>query len=138
VIQSALPLLERRATPEEPARVVNIGSVDGHATGPFDNYAYGASKAGLQHLTRVLALRLADRSITVNCIAPGPIPTKMTEALFEHSEADLVDATPLHRLPTAADVGAAVVYLAAAATASVTGCVIPIDGGLSINTWGRY
>ena len=137
VIQSMLTLLERRATPEAPARVVNIGSIEGHSAGPYENYAYGASKAALHHLTTVLARRLAPRSITVNCVAPGPIPTHMTSALFERAEAEIVAATPLRRLPSAADVGAAVVYLVGGAGVSVTGCVIPVDGGLSINTWGR-
>ena len=137
VVQSVLTLLERRAKPDDPARVVNIGSVDGHSVGPYDNFAYSASKAALHQMTRVLARRLADRSITVNCVAPGPIRTNMTAALFEQGEADLVASTPLRRVPNAADVGAAVVYLVAPSGASVTGCVIPVDGGLSINTWGR-
>jgi NAD(P)-dependent dehydrogenase (short-subunit alcohol dehydrogenase family) len=137
VVQSMLALLERRATPDDPARVVNIGSIEGHAAGPYDNYAYGASKAALHHLTRVLARRLAARSITVNCVSPGPIRTQMTAALFEQEEPAIVAATPLRRLPVAADVGAAVVYLTAASGASVTGCVIPVDGGLAINSWGR-
>jgi NAD(P)-dependent dehydrogenase (short-subunit alcohol dehydrogenase family) len=137
VIQSMLTLLERKATPGDPARVVNIGSIDGHSAGPYDNFAYGASKAALHHLTTVLARRLAPRSITVNCVAPGPIRTDMTAALLDREETDIVARTPLRRLPSATEVGAAVVYLVGAAGASVTGCVIPVDGGLSINTWGR-
>ena len=62
----------------------------------------------------------------------------MTAALLERgTKTAIVAATPLRRLPDAADVGAAVVYLAAPAASSVTGCVIPVDGGLAINTWGR-
>jgi NAD(P)-dependent dehydrogenase (short-subunit alcohol dehydrogenase family) len=137
VIQSMLGLLERGATPDDPARVVNIGSVEGHAAGRYDNFSYGASKAALHHLTRVLAHRLAPRSITVNCVAPGPIRTHMTAAVLDRDETAIVAATPLRRLPDPADVGAAVVYLAAPAAAAVTGCVIPVDGGLAINTWGR-
>jgi NAD(P)-dependent dehydrogenase (short-subunit alcohol dehydrogenase family) len=139
VVQSMLTLLERNATPDDPARVVNIGSIDGHAVGFYDNYAYSASKAALHHLTMVLARRLAPRSITVNCVAPGPIRTDMTATLFDDAGAEkgLASATPMRRMPSAEDVGAAVVYLVSPATASVTGCVIPVDGGLSINTWGR-
>ena len=70
-------------------------------------------------------------------MAPGPIRTHMTAALLERDETAIVAATPLRRLPDAADVGAAVVYLAAPAASAVTGCVIPVDGGLAINTWGR-
>jgi NAD(P)-dependent dehydrogenase (short-subunit alcohol dehydrogenase family) len=137
VIQSVLRLLERNATREDPARIINIGSIEGHSVGPYDNYAYGASKAALHHLTMVLARRLAPKSITVNCVAPGPIRTHMTAALLDRSEADIVAAAPLKRLASADAVGHAVVYLAAGASSSVTGCVIPVDGGLAINTWGQ-
>ena len=73
VIQGVLRLLERNAKREDPARIINVGSIEGHSAGPYDNYAYGASKAALHHLTMVLARRLAPKSITVNCVAPGPI-----------------------------------------------------------------
>jgi NAD(P)-dependent dehydrogenase (short-subunit alcohol dehydrogenase family) len=137
VIQQMLALLELRATPENPSRVINIGSIDGHAAGPYDNYAYAASKAALHHMTRVLARRLGPRSITVNCVAPGPIRTAMTAALLDRAEEDIVSAAPLPWLPSASEVGATVVYLAARASASVTGCVVPVDSGLAINTWGK-
>jgi NAD(P)-dependent dehydrogenase (short-subunit alcohol dehydrogenase family) len=136
VVQQLLPLLEAASTPENPARIVNIGSIDGHSAGSYDNYAYGASKGALHHLTGILARRLGSRAITVNCIAPGPVRTDMTEALFDNAEADIVSATPLRRLAGPDDVAGALIFLTARAGASITGCVIPVDGGLAINTWG--
>jgi NAD(P)-dependent dehydrogenase (short-subunit alcohol dehydrogenase family) len=136
VVQSLLPLLEAAATIESPARIVNIGSIDGIAAGPFDNYAYGASKGALHHLTAILARKLGERAITVNCIAPGPIRTKMTQALLDTQQEAIEAATPLRRLAGPDDVAGALIFLTARAGASITGSVIPVDGGLAINTWG--
>ena len=88
LVQATLGLLEAGARPGDPARVVNMGSVDGDAIGGFDNYAYPPSKAALHHLTRMLALLLAPRNITVNAIAAGPIQTKMTAVLLGAEPAD--------------------------------------------------
>jgi NAD(P)-dependent dehydrogenase (short-subunit alcohol dehydrogenase family) len=137
LVQQTVALLEAAARPGDPARVVNIGSVDGNAVGTFDNYAYSAAKAGIHHLTRVLARRLGGRGITVNCIAPGPIRTKMTAELLAGAEARLLAATPLGRLTDADDVAAALVYLTARSGAYVTGTVMPVDGGATIPTWGE-
>jgi NAD(P)-dependent dehydrogenase (short-subunit alcohol dehydrogenase family) len=137
LVQQTVDLLEAAARPGDPARIVNIGSVDGHAVGTFDNFAYAAAKAGVHHLTRVLARRLGSRGITVNCIAPGPIRTKMTAQLLAEAEPRLVAATPLHRLAEADDVAGALVYLTARSGAFVTGSVIPVDGGATIATWGE-
>jgi NAD(P)-dependent dehydrogenase (short-subunit alcohol dehydrogenase family) len=135
VVQAALPLLEAGADRNAPARVVNIGSIDGHAVGSFDNYAYSASKAAIHHLTRVLAFRLGPRRITVNCIAPGPIRTDMTARLIDGAAADLHAANPLGRLCEPDDVAGALVYLTARAGAYVTGAVIPVDGGFAASPW---
>ena len=136
LVQATVGLLEAAARPQDPARVVNIGSIDGHAVGRFDNFAYAAAKAGLHQLTRVLAQRLGDRGITVNCIAPGPIRTKMTAQLLDEGEAPLLAATPLGRLAQADDIAGALVYLTARSGAFVTGAVLPVDGGAAIPGWG--
>lgn len=137
LVQSTVHLLEAAARPGDPARVVNIGSCDGHAVGTFDNFAYSAAKAAIHHLTRVLARRLGGRGIAVNCIAPGPIRTKMTAELLAEAEPRLVAATPLGRLADADDVAGALVYLTARSGAYVTGSIIPVDGGATIATWGE-
>src|SRR5437764_3667425 len=67
-----LPLLEAAATADDPARVISVGSIDGLRVPPFPTYAYSASKAGLHHMTRVLARELGPRHVTVNAVAPGP------------------------------------------------------------------
>ena len=78
--QQLLPLLRAAATHEDPARVINIGSVDGIKTPIFDNFSYGPSKAAVHHLTRVLAAHLVKENIIVNAIAPGPFPSWMLSA----------------------------------------------------------
>jgi len=135
MVQALLPLLERAATPGRPARVVNLGSVDGHAVGTFDNFAYAAAKAGLHQLTRVLAQRLGPRGVTVNAIAPGPLHTKMTDGLLQATGDAVPRANPLGRLAGPADVGGALVFLAADAGSYVNGVVLPVDGGFSLGSW---
>jgi len=78
--QKLLPLLRKSATPDDPARVINVGSVDGLKTPIFDNFSYGPSKAAVHHLTRVMAAHLVKENIIVNAIAPGPFPTWMLSA----------------------------------------------------------
>jgi len=135
LVQHLLPALEAAGRPDDPSRVVNIGSVDGLSVGPFENFAYGASKAGLHHLTRVLAHHLAGRRIAVNCVVPGPIRTTMTDDLLGPVADDLVAANPLRRLGQPEDVAGVVAFLASPAAAYVNGAVIPVDGGYSSRPW---
>jgi len=135
MVQALLPLLEQAATVDRPARVVNLGSVDGHAVGAFDNFAYAAAKAGLHQLTRVLAQRLGPRGVTVNAIAPGPLHTKMTDGLLRATGDAVPRSNPLGRLAGAADVGGALVFLTADAGSYVNGAVLPVDGGFSLGSW---
>jgi len=74
------PMLERAASAEDPARVINIGSVDGLSVPVMDTWAYAASKAAVHHLTRMLARKLAPKQITVNAVAPGPFQSRMMRA----------------------------------------------------------
>ena len=126
-----LPLLEAGGTPDDPARVINIGSIDGLRVPPFPTYAYSASKAGLHHLTRVLARELGPRRITVNAVAPGPFESKMMAATLETFGDAIADAAPLKRIGRPDDMAGVAIYLASRAGAYVTGAVIPVDGGIA-------
>jgi NAD(P)-dependent dehydrogenase (short-subunit alcohol dehydrogenase family) len=125
-----LPLLEAGGTHEDPARVINIGSIDGLRVPPFPTYAYSASKAGLHHLTRVLARELGPRRITVNAVAPGPFESKMMAATLKSFGDAIAEAAPLRRIGRPDDMAGVAIYLASRAGAYVTGAVIPVDGGL--------
>lgn len=125
-----LPLLEEAGTAEDPARVINIGSIDGLRVPLMDNYSYSASKAAVHMLTRHLAKRLAPR-VTVNAIAPGPFESKMMAATLEAFGEQIAAGTPLKRIGRPDDMAGAAIYLASRAGAYLTGAVIPVDGGIA-------
>jgi NAD(P)-dependent dehydrogenase (short-subunit alcohol dehydrogenase family) len=129
--QKLLPLLERSATAEDPARVINIGSVDGMHVPIFENFSYTASKAALHQLSRMLAHRLAPRKITVNTIAPGPFPSQMMAPMIDRMGEELLANVPLKRFGTPDDVAGLAIFLAARASAYMTGALIPLDGGIT-------
>lgn len=126
-----LPGLRAAASDEDPARVVNVGSIDGLSVPLLETYAYSACKAGLHHLTRVLARRLAPERITVNAIAPGPFESKMMAATLERFGDEIRRTNPLGRIGHPDDMAGVALYLASRAGAYVTGAVIPVDGGMS-------
>jgi NAD(P)-dependent dehydrogenase (short-subunit alcohol dehydrogenase family) len=130
--RALLPQLEAASAPGDPARVIMVGSIEGVQVPDWENYAYPASKAGIHMLSRHLASQLAP-SISVNVIAPGLFPSKMTAFVFEDDpEAALVTPKiPLRRVGEAADVAGTAIFLASKAGAYLTGAVIPVDGGLS-------
>ena len=131
--RSFLPLLEKAASDEDPARVINIGSIDGLHVNPMPHYPYSASKAGIHHLTRVLARELGPKRITVNAVAPGPFPSKMMAfALDDPNTRGAIEAgNPLGRIGRPDDMAGVVIYLSSRAGSYVNGAVIPVDGGIS-------
>lgn len=125
-----LPLLQAAGSQEAPARVINIGSIDGLQPPMFETYAYSASKAAVHQLTRHLARQLAP-DITVNAIAPGPFESKMMAATLDTFGDAIADSAPLKRIGRPSDMAGAAIYLGSAAGAYLTGAVIPVDGGFS-------
>ena len=130
LVRAFLPLLEAAATAGDPARVINVGSIDGLQVPPMPTYAYSSTKAGLHQLTRVLARELGPRHITVNAVAPGPFESKMMAAtLAEHGES-IAAAAPLGRIGRAEDMAGVAIYLSGRGGSYVTGAIIPVDGGI--------
>src|SRR6185503_14112484 len=125
------PQLKAAATPADPARVINIGSIDGLRVPLLETFSYSSSKAAVHHLTRVLAIRLAPDHITVNAVAPGPFESKMMHETLERFHDAIVGSCPLGRIGEPEDMAGVAIYLASRAGAYVTGVVIPVDGGIS-------
>lgn len=132
IAQTFADLLTASASDSSPSRIINIGSIDGIRPPRLQNYSYAASKAGLHQLTRMLAVDLAPRRITVNAIAPGFFESKMTAATLDQKGEEFLEACPLGKFGSADDIAGIVVYLASRASTYVTGTVIPVDGGLSL------
>jgi NAD(P)-dependent dehydrogenase (short-subunit alcohol dehydrogenase family) len=128
-----LPGLRAAASPDDPARVITTGSVDGIRVPALENYAYAASKAAVHMLTRQLAHHLAPEHITVNAIAPGPFESKMMAfALDDPAMRSAIERqVPLGRIGRPDDMAGAAIFLASRAGAYLTGAVIPVDGGMS-------
>lgn len=127
-----LPLLEKSATVDDPARVINIGSIDGLRVSTVENFAYGPSKAAIHHLTRILAVDLGRKNITVNAIAPGPFESKMTAWLLQEHGERIRKQCPLGRIGDPHDMAGIALFLASRAGAYINGAVIPLDGGIHI------
>ena len=127
--QALLPLL--RKSPYPPSRVINIASVNGLTPPPAENYAYSASKAACIMLTRHLAKRLASEGILVNAIAPGPFQTDMMATTLAEKRDEYIARNPVGRLGEAEDIAGTTLFLAARASAYLTGAVLPCDGGVA-------
>ena len=124
------PLLEKAGSADEPARVINIGSIDGIHVPALETYSYSASKAAVHQLTRHLARRLAP-AVTVNAIAPGPFESKMMAATLDAFGDQIAASAPLKRIGRPDDMAGTAIFLASRAGAYLTGAVIPVDGGIA-------
>ncbi len=129
-----LPLLDAAASDDDPARVINLGSVMGNQPLADDAYSYTASKAAVHHLTRTLAIEFAKRRITVNAFAPGPFRSRMTAFATgtEEGKEKVGRHVPLGRIGEPDDIAGATLYLCSKAGRYVTGAILPIDGGQSV------
>jgi len=133
LVQKLMPLLLAAGTAENPARVINIGSIAGIMGGSNMAYAYGASKAALHQLTRTLASDLSSQHITVNAVAPGYFPSEMTDGFFTAQpglKEAIVETTPRGRLGTAEDIGGLCIALCGRAGAFLSGTVTALEGGV--------
>jgi len=124
------PLLEAAATDDDPARVINIGSIDGIQVPILETFSYSSSKAAVHQLTRHLARRLAPR-VTVNAIAPGPFESKMMAATLAAAGDQIAASAPLKRIGRPDDMAGTSIFLASRAGSYLTGAVIPVDGGIA-------
>jgi NAD(P)-dependent dehydrogenase (short-subunit alcohol dehydrogenase family) len=127
--QQLLPFLRRAAKADDPARIVSIGSIGGLHVPNWEAHAYGASKAGLHHLTRSLAKALGPDRITVNAVAPGPFPSRLTDTESDAVKKSVAAYIPLGRPGEADDIVGVVTFLASRAGAYVNGATIPLEGG---------
>jgi len=128
LIQALLPLLRSAASPEDPARVVNVGSIRGFLVPARPSFAYSASKGAIHHLSKHLAAELAPEHITVNVLAPGLFETAMSAT----ADSGVGTRIPLGRKASGDDLAGVAIFLASRASAYLTGTVIPVEGGVGI------
>lgn len=136
MVQELLPALRKAGTADDPARIINIGSIDGIHVSPMSTYSYSASKSAIHQLTRVLAKELGPQHITVNAVAPGPFPSKMMAATLEAFGEAIAASAPMRRIGRDDDMAGVAVYLASRAGAYVNGAIIPVDGGIATTASG--
>jgi NAD(P)-dependent dehydrogenase (short-subunit alcohol dehydrogenase family) len=128
--QALLGPLRAAASRARPAKVINIASIDGVSVNPQETYSYAASKAGLIHLTRRMALRLIEDDIVVSAIAPGAFSSDMNVDARDHA-AEVAARIPAKRIGTGDDIAGAAIYLASRAGDYVVGATLIVDGGVS-------
>lgn len=136
LVQALLPALRRAGTADDPARIVNIGSIAAIHVAASPNYSYASSKAGLHQLTRVLARELGPQHVTVNAVAPGPFPSQMMASTLDAIGDTIAAKAPLRRLGRDDDMAGIAVFLASRAASYLTGTIIPVDGGIATTATG--
>jgi NAD(P)-dependent dehydrogenase (short-subunit alcohol dehydrogenase family) len=136
LIQALLPALRETGSADDPARVINVGSIDGLRPSRLPVYSYVSSKAAIHQLTRQLAGELGPQHITVNAVAPGPFQSKMMAATLDAFGDAIAASAPLRRIGRDDDMAGIAVFLASRAGAYLTGAVIPVDGGLATTASG--
>ncbi|MEV6647661.1 SDR family oxidoreductase [Amycolatopsis sp. NPDC051371] len=136
LVQALLPALRRAGTADDPARIINIGSIAAIHVAESPNYSYAGSKAGLHQLTRVLARELGPQHVTVNAVAPGPFPSQMMASTLDAIGDTIAAKAPLRRLGRDDDMAGIAVFLAGRAGAYLTGTIIPVDGGIATTASG--
>jgi NAD(P)-dependent dehydrogenase (short-subunit alcohol dehydrogenase family) len=127
--QALYPLLKAAGTADRPAKVVNVGSIDGLRLNPWDTYSYHASKSAILYLTKRMAARLVRDHINVTAIAPGAFESEMNRAARDHGD-EVAKNIPARRIGTPEDMAATAVYLCSRAGDYVIGETIAVDGGL--------
>ena len=125
--------MKSAASSDRPAKIINIASIDGLSVNMLPTYSYAASKAGLIHLTKRLALELAPQNIVVSAIAPGAFASNMNKVARDHGEA-IAKKIPARRIGSPEDMAGAAIFLASRAGDYVVGDTLVVDGGV---TWGR-
>ncbi|SDO09485.1 NAD(P)-dependent dehydrogenase, short-chain alcohol dehydrogenase family [Lutimaribacter pacificus] len=130
--QMLIPMLEAAATADDPARIINVGSVMGDVPKGTATYSYAVSKGAVHHMTRVLSNDLAPRHITVNAIAPGPFVSKMTAFAIgsEEGQAEAAKGVPLGRVGRDEDIAGTVQFLCGRGASYISGAIIPLSGGM--------
>jgi NAD(P)-dependent dehydrogenase (short-subunit alcohol dehydrogenase family) len=136
LVQALLPALRRAGTADDPARIINIGSIAAIHVAESPNYSYASSKAALHQLTRVLARELGPQHVTVNAVAPGPFPSQMMAATLDAIGDTIAAKAPLRRLGRDDDMAGIAVFLASQAGSYLTGTIIPVDGGIATTATG--
>jgi len=122
--------LRAAASKEKLAKVINIASIDGISVNPWETDSYAASKAGLIHLTKRMALRLAKDSIVVSGIAPGPFASEMNKQARDHAD-EVALRVPVGRIGNDDDMAGAAIFLASRAGDYVVGETLVVDGGVT-------
>ena len=129
LLQATHKLLAASASKNQPAKVINITSIDGQRLNPWDTYSYHASKSALIYLTKRLAARLVSEHINVTSIAPGAFASQMNRAARDHAD-EVATSIPSGRIGQAEDIAGTAIYLASRAGDYVIGDTIAVDGGI--------